>query len=70
MRQVQKKGLTEYMPYLCNLDYTMFGALYLPMYREHACSDGDAYCDFKFKPGAELPAPWPPHLLNKDDPLK
>lgn len=66
----QKKELTEYMPYLCNLDYAMFGALYLPMYRENACSDGDAYCDFKFKPDEEIPAVWPPHILDKTNPLK
>lgn len=47
----------------------LFG-FYQMMYREHACSDGDAYCDFKFKPGANIPAMWPPHLLDKNDPLK
>ena len=42
------------MPYLCNLDYVMFGVLGVPLYRRHTCfADGD-YCDFSLKPGAPL----------------
>ncbi len=53
-------GYEEYMPYLCNLDYVMFGVLGAPLYREHTCFlDGD-YCDFKLKAGAEPMAYWPP----------
>lgn len=53
-------GYEEYMPYLCNLDYVMFGAFGVPLFREHTCfADGD-YCDFKLKIDAEPLAWWPP----------
>ena len=53
-------GYEEYMPYLCNLDYAMYGTLGVPLYRTHTCfADGD-YCDFSVKPGAEILKPWPP----------
>lgn len=56
----KKYGFEEYMPYLCNLDYAMFGALGAPLYRTHTCfADGD-YCDFCLKPGAEIFKAWPP----------
>ena len=29
------QGYEEYMPYLCNLDYVMFGVLGVPLFREH-----------------------------------
>ncbi len=53
-------GYEEYMPYLCNLDYVMFGALNAPLYREHTCFEDGDYCDFKLKKGAEIMKPWPP----------
>lgn len=49
----------EYMPYLCNLDYVMFGILGAPLFREHTCMD-DGCCDFKLKAGAEPMKYWPP----------
>ena len=53
-------GYEAYMPYLCNLDYVMFGAFGVPLFREHTCfADGD-YCDFKLKIDAELMPYWPP----------
>lgn len=53
-------GYDEYMPYLCNLDYVMFGELEVPLYRTHTCfNDGD-YCDFNIKPGGEVLKGWPP----------
>lgn len=51
---------TEYMPYLCNLDYVMFGVLGAPLYREYTIAQGDDYCDFKLKSGAETLKYWPP----------
>ena len=33
------------MPYLCNLDYVMFGVLEAPLYREHTCFEDGDYCD-------------------------
>lgn len=53
-------GYEEYMPYLCNMDYVMFGVLGAPLFREHTCfADGD-YCDFKLKVDAEPMEYWPP----------
>ncbi|NLL92138.1 MAG: L-2-amino-thiazoline-4-carboxylic acid hydrolase [Ruminococcaceae bacterium] len=53
-------GYTEYMPYICNLDYVMFGVLGAPLYREHTIAAGDDYCDFKLKSGAATLKYWPP----------
>ncbi len=66
----KKYGYMEYMPYLCNLDYTMFKCAGASLYREKTCADGDEYCDFKFKKDTPPPAVWPPHVLDQDDPLK
>ncbi len=52
-------GYGEYMPYLCNLDYVMFGIVGVPLFREHTCFDG-SYCDFKLKVNAEPMPYWPP----------
>ena len=52
-------GYEEYMPYLCNLDYVMFGILGAPLFREHTCMDGE-YCDLKLKADAETMPYWPP----------
>ncbi len=65
-----KHGYKKYMPYLCNLDYVMFEAFLVPFYREKICADGDAYCDFKIKPGANIVPSWPCHALDESDPLK
>lgn len=64
------KGYMEYLPYLCNLDYVMFRAFGVALYREKTCATGDGLCDFKMKRNAPPPAVWPPHILNKTDPLK
>ena len=53
-------GYEEYMPYLCNLDYVMFGVLGAPLYREHTCFEDGDYCDFKLKVDAEPMEYWPP----------
>lgn len=66
----EKYGYTEYMPYLCNLDYAMFGALGVPLYRTKTCADGDGCCDFKIKPGAPVTPAWPCHACIPGDPLK
>ncbi len=52
-------GYEAYMPYLCNLDYVMFGILGVPLFREHTCMEG-GYCDFKLKVDAEPMPYWPP----------
>ena len=53
-------GYEEYMPYLCNLDYVMFGSFGVPLFREHTCFEDGDYCDFKLKIDAEPMAYWPP----------
>ena len=44
----KKYKYEAYMPYLCNLDYVMFGILGAPLFREHTCME-DSMCDFKLK---------------------
>ena len=63
-------GYMEYMPYICNLDYVMFEKMKVPFYREHTYADGDGYCDFKMKAGAQVNSSWPCHQLTEGDPLK
>lgn len=53
-------GYEAYMPYLCNLDYVMFGVFGVPLFREHTCFEDGDYCDFKLKLGAEPMPYWPP----------
>ena len=47
------------MPYLCNLDYVMFGMLGAPLFRSRTCFEDD-FCDFKLKLGAKPLSYWPP----------
>ncbi|MGP1586716.1 MAG: L-2-amino-thiazoline-4-carboxylic acid hydrolase [Treponemataceae bacterium] len=63
-------GYMDYIPYLCNFDYVMLGKLGISLYREKTCASGDDYCDFKIKRNAPPPSFWPPHILDKNDPLK
>jgi len=56
----RKYGYEEYMPYLCNLDYVMFGSLGLPLQREHTCFEDGDYCDFKTDLAGEPFEYWPP----------
>ena len=65
----KKYGYEEYMPYLCNLDYVMFGVLGAPLYREHTCFEDEDYCDFKLKIGAQTLEFWPP-VFMQDNPYK
>ncbi len=55
----RRYGYEAYMPYLCNLDYVMFGIVGVPLFREHTCFTGD-YCDFKLRIDAEPLPYWPP----------
>ena len=65
----RKYGYEKYMPYLCNLDYVMFGILGAPLFREHTCfEDGDC-CDFKLKADAE-PLPYRPPVFLQDNKYK
>ena len=65
----KKYGYEEYMPYLCNLDYVMFGVLGAPLYHEHTCFEDEDYCDFKLKIGAQTLEFWPP-VFMQDNPYK
>ena len=56
----KKYGYGEYMPYLCNLDYVMFGIMGVPLFREHTCFENGGLCDFKLKSGAKPMPYWPP----------
>lgn len=56
----KKYGYEEYMPYICNLDYVMFGELGVPLYRSRTCFEDGDYCDFNVKAGAEVMKSWPP----------
>lgn len=53
-------GYEGYMPYLCNLDYVMFGAFGVPLFREHTCFEDGDYCDFKLRLGERPLDYWPP----------
>lgn len=53
-------GYEEYMPYLCNLDYVMFGLMGVPLFREKTCFEDGDYCDFKLKTGEKPMDYWPP----------
>ncbi len=53
-------GYADYMPYLCNLDYVMFGIVGAPLFREHTCMEEGGYCDFNLKVDAEPMPYWPP----------
>ena len=57
-------GYEEYMPYLCNLDYVMFGVFGVPLYREHTCFEDGDYCDFKLKMDAKPMEYWPPVFMQ------
>lgn len=54
------QGYEEYMPYLCNLDYVMFGVFGVPLFREHTCFEDGDYCDFKLKIDEKPMEYWPP----------
>ncbi|MBP3735884.1 MAG: L-2-amino-thiazoline-4-carboxylic acid hydrolase [Lachnospiraceae bacterium] len=56
----RKHGYEAYMPYLCNLDYVMFGVFGVPLFREHTCFEDGDYCDFKLKIDASPMNYWPP----------
>lgn len=66
----KENNYLEYMPYLCNLDYVMFNAFGISLYREKTLADGDEYCDFKIKKDGRIEPAYPPHILRKNDPLK
>ena len=59
-------GYEEYMPYLCNLDYIMFGIIGVPLFHAHTCMEDGGCCDFKLKVDAEPMPYWPPVFTQKN----
>lgn len=41
----KERGYSTYMRYLCNLNYVVFGAFGIPVYRTHTCLIGANYCE-------------------------
>ena len=66
----EEQGYSEYMPYLCNLDYVTFHFFGIPFYREKTCAAGDGVCDFKVKRNGTVNEAWPCHCLTEGDSLK
>lgn len=62
-------GYEEYLPWLCNLDYVMFGVLGVPFFREHTIADDEPYCDFNIKYDAE-PLPYYPPVFQQENTFK
>jgi hypothetical protein len=48
---LHSQGVDELAPYLCQLDYALFGALGISLARTKTLADGDEKCDFRFKWG-------------------
>ena len=60
------KNIVELLPYICNLDYVIWGKMGLPMYRENALGYGDDSCTMYIKRNEKIPDTWPPHGLRRD----
>jgi hypothetical protein len=57
---LHSQGADELAPYLCLLDYALFGALGVELKRTMTLAEGCEKCDFRFKWGVEMPSGWPP----------
>jgi hypothetical protein len=55
----------EYVPYLCLLDYPMFGSLKVGFSRTQTIGNGAPLCDFRFKKGGSTRQAWPPEKLKE-----
>ena len=65
-KYMKDKGDLEFMPYICNLDYLVFGNMGLPLYRENVIGCGDECCTMFFKIDQEVQSIWPPHAIRGD----
>ncbi len=63
----RKRGIGEITPYLCNLDYAVFGTIGVPLRRTKTIGCGDDCCNFHIQKKGECPAYWPPQFLNDGD---
>lgn len=61
-------GYEAYMPYLCNLDYVMFGILGAPLFRTRTCFE-DNCCNFNLKLGAK-PLSYAPPVFSQENEYK
>jgi hypothetical protein len=61
---LHSQGAGELAPYLCLLDYVLFGALDIGLTRTQTLAIGNKKCDFRFKWGGETPSGWPPPWLE------
>lgn len=59
------QGADELTPYLCNLDYVMFGAMGVGLRRTMTLAWGCEKCDFRYVKDGEMPAAWPPRFVER-----
>jgi hypothetical protein len=64
---LRSQDADELAPYLCQLDYALYGALGIALTRTKTLADGDEKCDFRFKWGTETPSGWPPPWLKAEE---
>jgi len=66
VKYLHSQGADELAPYLCLLDYALFGALGIRLERTMTLAEGCERCDFRFKKG-ESPSGWPPPWLDAQE---
>lgn len=62
---LRRKGAEELGPYLCDLDYLMFGAMGIGLRRTKTLAWGCDRCDFRFSRDGVAPASWPPGFVER-----
>ncbi len=61
----EQHGMSQYVPYLCLVDFAMFRSLGIGFSRTQTLGNGAPVCDFRFKKdGTTLPG-WPPENLKE-----
>jgi hypothetical protein len=58
------QAVDELAPYLCLLDYALFGALGIGLKRTQTLAEGGERCDFRFRKRGEMVSGWPPPWLE------
>jgi hypothetical protein len=66
VKYLHNQEADELAPYLCLLDYALFGALGIRLERTMTLAEGCEKCDFRFKKG-ESPSGWPPPWLDAQE---
>ncbi|MCT4596047.1 MAG: L-2-amino-thiazoline-4-carboxylic acid hydrolase [Anaeromicrobium sp.] len=62
---IHSQGADELIPYLCNLDYVLFGKLGIELIRTKTLAWGCDCCDFRIKKNGTPSSAWPPQFLEK-----